>query len=146
MASHVVLHDHSALFPWRIPHHSAYGLDAIDVGGLANEGVLGIFLLLIGGDDIFKHPRNLLGADLAGAAGAALDDLAEGNGAAHGLGIGAEILGEALFGEGLPTTDDAGGAIDVELVALVLEQLLDAGGDFGLVDGEEDDLVVGEEL
>jgi hypothetical protein len=101
------------------------------VGGFANEGVLGIFLLLVGGDDFTKHFGNLLGADLAGAAGGALDDLAKGDGAAHGLGICAEIGGEALLGEGFPTTDDAGGVVDVELVALVLEQLLDAGGFLG---------------
>ena len=96
---------------------------AVHVGGFADEGDVGIFLCLIGADDFLEHPGDLLGADFSHAAGGALDDLAEGDGAAHGLGITAEIFGEAFFREGLPTADDAGGVVDVELVAIVLEEV-----------------------
>ena len=61
------------------------------------------------------------------------------DGAAHRLGIRAEASVEILFGQGLPTTDDTSGVVDIELVTLVFEQLLDAGGDVGFVDGEDDD-------
>ena len=39
-----------------------------------------------------------------------------------------------------PTTDDAGGVIDFELVVVVFEEALDAGADMGGIDGEDDDL------
>ena len=66
----------------------------------------------------------MLGADLVMlAAFLLLDDLAEGDGALHRLGVKAEVLIEPLFAEGLPAADDAGGVIDLELVVLILEQV-----------------------
>ena len=58
----------------------------------------------------------------------------------------AEVLGRDLVWRGLPAADDAGGVVDLELVVVILEQILDAGGDVVFVDGEDEDLVVGEEL
>ena len=42
-----------------------------------------------------------------------------------------------------PTTDDAGGGGDLQLVGFVLEEVLQAGADVGFVDGEDDDFVIG---
>ena len=121
---------------------------AIDVIGLADEVVVVVFLLLVGIDDFLEHPGDLLGGDFVGFAFPALslDDLAEGDGAAHGCLIAGEVLGDALLGKGFPAADDAGGVIDFEGVVLVLEQALDAGADVGAVDGEHEDFVIGEEF
>ncbi len=49
----------------------------------------------------------------------------------------------ALFPRRIP---HAPGVVHLELAAVVLEEFLNAGGDVGFVDGEDDDLVIGEEL
>ncbi len=115
--------------------------------GFADEVVVAVFLLLVGFDDFAEHPGDLLGGNFVDFRSAlALDDLAEGDGAAHGCFIAGEMLGDSLFAEGFPAADDAGGVIDLEGVVLVLEQVLDAGADVGAIDGEDEDFVIGEEL
>ena len=43
-----------------------------------------------------------------------LDDLAEGDGAAHGILIAGQVLGDALLGKCFPAANDSGGVIDFE--------------------------------
>jgi hypothetical protein len=51
-----------------------------------------------------------------------------------------------LFCQHLPTADDAGDVVHIELVVVVLEEILEAGVDVVLADGEDKDLVIGEEV
>ncbi len=120
---------------------------AVHVRGLAEQGNVGVFLLLIGLDDFLEHVCDLLGADLVfPAALLPLDDLTESDGAFHRLGIRGEIGGDALLRESLPAADDAGGVVHLELVVVVLEEILESGIDVILADGEDENLVVGEEF
>lgn len=123
---------------------------AVDVLGLADEGVFEFgFVGVVGFDDLLEHGGDLLGADLVGGGGAfasgGVDDLAEGDGAAHGAAGVFDAAADAVFAEGLPAADDAGGVVDFELVVVVFEEVLEAVADVFGVDGEDDDLVVGEE-
>lgn len=116
--------------------------------GFADEGVLELGLVVVVGfDDGLEHGGDFFGADAVGAgfAGARFDDLAEGDGAAHGVGGVLDFAADAVFAEGFPAADDAGGVVDFELVVVVGEEFLEAVADVLAVDGEDDDFVVGEE-
>lgn len=121
---------------------------AVDVFGFADEGVFELGLVVVVGfDDGLEHGGDFFGADAVGPgfAGAGFDDLAEGDGAAHGVGGVFDFAADAVFAEGLPAADDAGGVVDFELVVVVGEEFLEAVADVLAVDGEDDDFVVGEE-
>lgn len=124
---------------------------AVHMRGLAGEGAggcfgVGVFGGAVGLDDGGEHAGDFLGGDLMGfAVLGALDDLAEGDGAAHGGVLAVEAAGLALFGEGFPAADDAGGVIDLQGVVAVGEEGLEAVRDVFRVHGEDEDLVIAEE-
>ena len=55
------------------------------------------------------------------------------------------VLGGAALGQAVPAADDLGGIVEAQLVALVGVGL-EGAGDRGLVDGQDEDLVVGEQV
>ena len=117
--------------------------------GFANEINGLVFFGLIGIDDFLKHPGDLFGGNFVSAArlaGAGFDDLAKGDGFAHGAVIFFKIFGEGLFGESFPATDDPCGVVDFQRTVVVLPQILKAGIDVIFIDGENDDFVIGEEI
>ena len=64
-----------------------------------------------------------------------------------GRGVGLEgVLGLAALGEPVPAADDLGGVVELELVVGVGQLLLEGPGDGLLVDGEDEHLVVGEQV
>lgn len=117
--------------------------------GLAVQDAGFPVVFFVGLDHDLEHPGDLFGSDpvdvssvFRGLAGVGFDDLTEGDGAAHGIGVGRLFgLDGLVFGEGLPATDDLGGIIHAETVVFVFQEILQAAADMGLVHGEDDDLV-----
>ena len=74
-----------------------------------------------------------------------LDDLAERNRPLHGCVVTNQALRQTLLGQRLPAANDLGRVIHLELVALVLEQVLQAAADVRLLHGQHNHLVVDEQ-
>jgi len=51
----------------------------------------------------------------------------------------------AVLGESVPTADDLGDVVELELARLVRELALEGARDHRVVDGEDEDLVVGQQ-
>ena len=98
-------------------------------------------------NDFLEHLADLLRRNLVRfLARRRFDHLAESHGFLHRCGVFAEVFGEAQFAERFPATNDAGRVVHFQLVVVVLEQILKSLGDVVFVDGEDDDLVVGQEV
>jgi len=76
-----------------------------------------------------------------------LDRAGEGDRAAHRGRVAFEgVLACAALGQAVPAADDLGGVVEPKLAGLVRELDLEGLGDGLLVDGEDEDLVVGEQV
>ena len=90
---------------------------------------------------LIHHGGELVTHQLGGC-----DVAAEGQRPTHMPGVARDILGEVGLSQRLIAADDLGRIVELEFVVRVLEAVLDAGADHRLIDGEDDHLIVGQQV